>query len=109
MSELGERIAKVETSLGYVIDQLKNHDDATALLSDKLDTIIKGQDDGARDRAAIRAQLEQFRPHIETIQTAKTWWRVTRLLAAGGAAVIGFAIASREWLLENWNWFIGKS
>ena len=102
-----ERVAVVETKLDGVIDRLDKHDRATADLSEKLDRLLVGQQEGKADRADIKKRLETIEPDAKTIRDAKTVlkygsWGVGILASIGGAI-----LAAKGWLVVNWQYLMG--
>ena len=102
-----ERVAVLEIKLDGVIDRLDKHDRATADLSEKLDRLLIGQQEGKADRADIKKRLETIEPDAKTIRDAKTVlkygsWGVGVVASIGGAI-----LAAKGWIAFNWHYLTG--
>jgi hypothetical protein len=102
-----ERVAIVETKLDGVIERLDKSETRWADLSEKMDRLLIGQQEGKADRADIKKRLELIEPDAKTIRDAKTVlkygsWGVGVLATVGGAI-----LAAKGWIVVNWHYLTG--
>jgi uncharacterized protein (UPF0335 family) len=101
----GERIAVLETKLDAVTGRLDRLDESNANLSTKLDLILANQAEGSEDRKAIRNEIAQMKPDVQTVADAKRIWKYGRWIIPVVGAGITAIISMKGWLLLNWNYF----
>jgi hypothetical protein len=112
----GERIAVLETKLDAVTGRLdrldesnanlsKKFDESNAELSTKLNLILANQAEGSEDRKAIRNEIAQMKPDVQTVADAKRIWKYGRWIIPVVGAGITAIISMKGWLLLNWNYF----
>jgi len=83
-------IAVLQNQMSSVLAWQSRSDDASNSLHEKLDQIIAGQAAGASDRAALRKDIQDMRPHVETISNAKIFGAWSVKIGGGITAFGGF-------------------
>lgn len=106
---LGEKVAVVEEQIKQMrVVADERHEE----MSSKIDRIIAGQQAGADDRAAMRREvaaiksdLGEMKPHVETVARAKTFvegaekaWSFAGKVGAAMTAIGGTAYAAWIWV-----------
>jgi len=89
-----ERVAVVEEKIDRLEAQATRSAEA---LSAKMDEILRGQQAGAEDRASMRRDIAEMKPHVQTIAQAKTFWSWS--LQVGGVLV---AVGVGGWQFFAW-------
>jgi hypothetical protein len=109
---MGERMKSLEVNLGHIVKRLDAHDDATAALSIKLDTIINNQSVNANSfktkLESITTDIEAMKPHTDTVADFKKFTTFGKLTIGVGVAAISTLAAMKGWIAFNWNWLFGK-
>lgn len=105
---INERVAVVEEIVRRLEARYAEHQATTETQNAKLDKLLAGQAEGARDRASIHAEIAAMKPHVETIKEAKLILKISKWVVAAAASGIAFLVAAKSWLALNINWFFGK-
>jgi hypothetical protein len=97
ISKLGERQAVTETLLK---EQGEKLDKVLA----SLEALHKGQARADQDRAELARQVATMQPHVETVASWKTFWKIAAWIGATAGSVAAAIWAAWAWLIQYVAW-----
>jgi hypothetical protein len=112
MSEpIGERVKglqiqmiAVEKGQAEIVKRLDKSEEATELLSRKIDMVLSNQADSTKERALIQSTIDAMQPHVDTVAEIKRLGGHSKIFWMGLVAFVGYIADAQAGLIKIVSW-----
>lgn len=111
VSKLSERQAVTETMLKALMERTIAQDEkldrllaSHESLHRSQETLHRGQARADQDRAELAKQVTSMQPHVETVASWKTFWKIAAWIGATAGSVAATVWGLWVWLIQYVAW-----